>query len=411
MTRKTVSDSPTSRALDGFLLLDKPQGLTSQQAVTRVKRGLGARKAGHAGTLDPMATGLLVIGVGKATRLLGHFSDKDKQYEATIRLGWRTTTDDAEGEPIGEAKDATGISTQDILAAMAHYVGEIQQVPSSVSAIKVDGKRAYALVRAGEEVALKPRTVTVTRYDLVSRRDSTVPSPGSVVPSSGSVILSSPSVILPQAGSLSSDPTVLSSDPTVLSSDPTVLSSDSTVPSSGSVVPSPGSVILSSPPVILSSPSVILPKAGSPSPGWVDLDVVVDCSSGTYIRALARDLGEDLGVGGHLVRLRRTKVGKLSVDDAVDVDGVSPDKVMDMGSAAELIAPRVDVPPEWVADIAVGRRIPVQLTDDLVTVFSGDKLLALYRPDPSDSGLARPVAVFIVPEDCETMTNGNKDGI
>ena len=311
MTRTMVSDSP----IDGFLLLDKPAGLTSQQSVTRVKRALGVRKAGHAGTLDPMATGLLVIGIGKATRLLGHLSDKDKQYEATIRLGMRTTTDDAEGEPIGEPCDATGLSTATIVSAMSRYVGEIQQVPSSVSAIKVDGKRAYALVRAGEDVTLKPRTVTVTGYDLIDRRDSA---------------------------------------------------------------------------------------------GWVDLDVVVDCSSGTYIRALARDLGDELGVGGHLTALRRTRIGKLSVDDAVGLDDVSPDKVKDMGSVAQLVAPRVDVPKEWMADIAVGRSIPMRLADDLVTVFSGDELLALYRPDPSDPGMARPAAVFIGPDDCTTTVSGEK---
>jgi len=312
-----VSDSPVRRDIDGFLLLDKPQGLTSQQGVTRAKRALGVRKAGHAGTLDPMATGLLVIGLGKATRLLGHLSDKDKQYEATIRLGGCTTTDDAEGEPVGEPRDATGLKTEAILTAMSHYVGEIQQVPSSVSAIKVDGKRAYALVRAGEEVTLKPRTVTVTRYDLLGRRDN---------------------------------------DP------------------------------------------------------WVDLDVIVDCSSGTYIRALARDLGEDLGMGGHLIALRRTRVGRLSVDDAVDLDDVSPDRVMDMGSVAELVAPRIEVPEEWVADIAVGRRLLLHLAEDLVTVFSGGDLLALYKPDPADPALARPVAVFISPDDCATTVTNGDDG-
>ena len=334
MTRTMVSDSP----IDGFLLLDKPAGLTSQQSVTRVKRALSLRKAGHAGTLDPMATGLLVIGIGKATRLLGHLSQKDKQYEATIRLGMRTTTDDAEGEPIGEPCDATGISTENILSTMSKYVGEIQQIPSSVSAIKVDGKRAYALVRAGEEVTLTPRNVTVTRYDLVDRRDS---------------------------ATNHSDP-------------------------------------------------VTLTQSGSSPPAYVDLDVVVDCSSGTYIRALARDLGDDLGVGGHLTALRRTRVGKLSVDDAVGLDDVSPDKVWDMGSVAELVAPKVDVPQEWMADIAVGRSIPMTLTDDLVTVFSGSALLGLYRPDPCDPGLARPAAVFIGPEDCTaivTRDNGDKDGI
>ena len=350
MTRTTVSDSP----IDGFLLLDKPAGLTSQQAVSRVKRALGVRKAGHAGTLDPMATGLLMIGLGKATRLLGYLSDKDKQYEATIRLGMRTTTDDAEGEPVGQPRDASGISAGTILAAMSRYVGEIQQVPSSVSAIKVDGKRAYALVRAGEEVTLTPRTVTVTKYDLVSRTDWRGANRG-FEPSQTPIR-----------------------------------------------APQPGSPERSHP---------ILAAAGLPAPGYVDLNVVVDCSSGTYIRALARDLGEDLGVGGHLVRLRRTRIGKLSVDDAVGLDDVSPDAVIDMGSVAGLIAPRVEVPPERVADIAVGRPVPLALDDDLVTVFCGNNLLALYRPDPADPSLARPAAVFIGAEDVGKMTNGHRDGM
>ena len=142
----------------------------------------------------------------------------------------------------------------------------------------------------------------------------------------------------------------------------------------------------------------------------MDLDVVVDCSSGTYIRALARDLGDDLGVGGHLTALRRTRVGQLSVGDAVGLDDVSPEKVMDMGSAASLIAPPVEVPAEWAADIAQGRSIPIALAGGLVSVLVGSRLVALYRPDPAEPGRARPEAVFIGPDDVAEITR-DKDGI
>jgi len=295
----SIVDAPL---VDGLVLIDKPQGMTSQRAVSRVKKLLGVSKAGHAGTLDPMATGLLVVGIGKATRLLGYLTDKDKQYIATIRLGQATTTDDAEGELIGTPVDATGLTNTAIAMAISRYVGHIEQVPSTVSAIKVNGKRAYTMARAGEEVVLKARPVTVAAFTVQKRTDCAP---------------------------------------------------------------------------------------------WVDLDVTVDCTSGTYIRALARDLGRDLGVGGHLIALRRMRVGDLSVNDAIGVEQVRPRHVSSMGQVASHIAPRVDVDERTMHQIAVGRSIPVALDVDLAAVFCGSRLLALYKPDPQDPSHACPVAVFI----------------
>src|SRR6478735_2764821 len=201
-------------AAPGILLVDKPGGITSHDVVARARKALGTRKIGHAGTLDPMATGLLVLGVEAATRLLTFIVGLDKTYEATIRLGATTDTDDADGRII-EATDASAITAAEIEQGIAPLRGPISQVPSRVSAIKVDGRRAYDLARAGEEVVLAARTVTVSRFDVLAERREE---------------------------------------------------------------------------------------------GFIDLDVVVDCTSGTYIRALARDLGASLGVGGHLTALRRTRI-------------------------------------------------------------------------------------------------------
>jgi len=215
----------------GILLVDKPQGITSHDVVARARRALNTRKIGHAGTLDPMATGLLILGVGPATRLLTFIVGLDKTYEATIRLGVATDSDDADGEVTARADAAALAAVTDarIRDGVAALTGEISQVPSTVSAIKVGGKRAYDLARAGEDVQLKARTVTVSRFEV---RPST------------------------RSGTGAGD-------------------------------------------------------------GVIDLDVVVDCSSGTYIRALARDLGAALGVGGHLTALRRTRIGPFAVADAV----------------------------------------------------------------------------------------------
>ncbi|MCL2784582.1 MAG: tRNA pseudouridine(55) synthase TruB [Propionibacteriaceae bacterium] len=293
-------------AVNGFLLIDKPAGITSQQAVIRVKKALGVRRVGHGGTLDPMATGLLIIGIGRATRLLGYISDKTKQYEATIRLGQAMTTDDADGDPLGEIVDATAMLDDTIKAAISAYVGDIDQIPSAVSAVKIDGKPAYARVRAGEEVQLKARRVTVTRFELMGRTDFAP---------------------------------------------------------------------------------------------WVALDVQVDCSSGTYVRALARDLGRDLGCGAHLSALRRTKIGEIAIAEAKTIDEVTLDDVIDMGEMAKHIAPAAQVDESHLHDIAVGRPIAMEVPSDPTAVFFGQRLLALYRQDPYDRDKALPVAVFITPSD------------
>ncbi len=232
----------------GVLLVDKAGGMTSHDVVARARRALGTRKIGHAGTLDPMATGLLILGVEAATRLLTFIVGLDKTYEATIRLGARTETDDAEGETL-TATDASAVTSSAVAAAIAGLTGEISQVPSSVSAIKVDGRRAYDLMRAGEEVQLRARAVTVSRFDVVSER-----------------------------------------------------------------------------------------RIG----GFLDVDVVVDCSSGTYIRALARDLGGALGVGGHLTALRRTRIGPFGIEDAVPIDGIGAAPAAESGRHGGRRA-RVDV--------------------------------------------------------------------
>ena len=286
---------------DGVLVIDKPAGMTSQQAVSKVKRILGVKKAGHAGTLDPMATGVLVVGIGRATRLLGYIAGTNKQYTATIRLGQATTTDDAEGEPVGSLVDATGLSDGQIAAAMAPMVGEIQQVPSAVSAIKVDGRRAYAMVRAGVSVELAPRTVRVSRFEVLQRRDDQ---------------------------------------------------------------------------------------------GFVDLDVVVDCSTGTYIRALARDLGQVLGVGGHLVALRRTLVGRFEVASAVSVDNVDAGDIEPIEAVARAVFDCITVDEAMIEGVAHGQPLPLVVPANPTAVLSrgSGRFLALYRADGDKSV---PVAVFV----------------
>ncbi|MGM0386178.1 MAG: tRNA pseudouridine(55) synthase TruB [Actinomycetota bacterium] len=222
---------------DGLVLVDKPAGLTSHDVVARLRRHCRTRKVGHAGTLDPMATGLLVVGVGRATRLLTHLVGARKTYLATVRLGQATLTDDAEGEVTARAGVHDGLPLLD--EGLAGLRGDILQVPSSVSAIKVGGQRSYARVRAGEEVRLQARPVSVHRLDVTGREEA--------------------------------------------------------VAEDGTAV--------------------------------VDLDIIVECSSGTYVRALARDLGEALGVGGHLTALRRTTVGPFDVGQARTLDEIADQSV------------------------------------------------------------------------------------
>lgn len=259
----------------GLLLVDKPGGITSHDVVARARRARGTRKIGHAGTLDPMATGLLVLGVEGATRLLTFAVGLDKTYEATIRLGVATATDDADGEVVS-ATDASSLRSAAIAEGIAALTGRISQVPSTYSAIKVDGRRAYDLARSGEAVELKARDVTVSRFEVRAERR----------PSTG-------------AGT----------------------------------------------------------GRGAETEGWVDLDVVVDCSSGTYIRSLARDLGAGLGVGGHLTALRRTRIGPFSVADAVEVDGIAEATLLDPAAAAAAVLGRFDVTGDEARDLRHGKRL------------------------------------------------------
>lgn len=224
-------------SVPGIIVVDKPQGLTSHDVVARIRRIARTRKVGHAGTLDPMATGVLVIGIGKATRLLTAITGSTKTYEATIRLGISTLSDDAEGELL-EARGCGTLDEDELESAMGELRGDILQQPSKVSAKKIDGKRAYALVREGVEVELAPVPVSILRFERLSEaRPASVPTPEGPVP-------------------------------------------------------------------------------------VLDLDVVVDCSSGTYIRALARDLGRALGCGAHLTMLRRTRVASFGIDAARTLDAL-----------------------------------------------------------------------------------------
>jgi tRNA pseudouridine55 synthase len=255
------------RPASGILLVDKPGGITSHDVVARTRRAFGTRKIGHAGTLDPMATGLLVLGIEGATRLLTYLVGLDKTYVATIRLGAATTTDDAEGDVVATAaSDALDAVTDERIAAgVAALTGRISQVPSTFSAIKVDGKRAYDLARAGQDVELRAREVTISRFEARDTRRQD---------------------------------------------------------------------------------------------GVIDLDVEVDCSSGTYIRALARDLGTDLGVGGHLTMLRRTRIGPFGIADAHALEAL-PDRpaLRDPADIATLVLGRLDVSAEEARDLRHGKRL------------------------------------------------------
>jgi tRNA pseudouridine55 synthase len=247
----------------GVLLVDKPGGMTSHDVVARARKALGTRKIGHAGTLDPMATGLLILGVESATRLLTFIVGLDKTYEATIRLGASTDTDDADGR-IETVTDAASVDPAAITAAITDLTGEISQVPSRVSAIKVDGRRAYDLARAGEEVELAARRVTVSRFEIVdTRRDG----------------------------------------------------------------------------------------------GFLDLDVVVDCSSGTYIRALARDLGVALGVGGHLTALRRTRIGPFGLEGAASIDDLGTTPLRAPADVGTAVLGAFPVSADEARDLRHGKRL------------------------------------------------------
>ncbi|MFN8169453.1 MAG: tRNA pseudouridine(55) synthase TruB [Candidatus Nanopelagicales bacterium] len=287
-------------APDGLVVVDKPAGLTSHDVVARMRRIAGTRKVGHAGTLDPMATGVLLVGVERATRLLGRLALTDKAYDATIRLGATTITDDAEGDVL-EVVDASSVEDAAIAAGVAALTGDIAQRPSSVSAIKVDGVRSYARVREGEQVELPARPVTVSAFDVLAVRRHE---------------------------------------------------------------------------------------------GVVDVDVAVVCSSGTYVRALARDLGAGLGVGGHLTALRRTRVGPFGLGSARTLDELEAS--FSLLPLAEVVASayaRLDVDEATAVRVLHGAQIPAP--DGLGTpvgVFGPDgRVLSLAD---AVEGVLRPSVVF-----------------
>ncbi|MFD7309801.1 tRNA pseudouridine(55) synthase TruB [Promicromonospora sp. NPDC059942] len=351
--------SPTPRAparrptaADGFVVVDKPQGWTSHDVVGRMRRLAGTRKVGHAGTLDPMATGVLVLGIGKATRLLTYVVGADKDYDATIRLGVATTTDDAEGTVVEVfGPDAVGrVDRAALDTAVADLTGDILQVPTSVSAIKVDGKRAYARVRAGEEVALKARPVTVSRFEVVDVRAATATVPD---------------------GDLE----------------------EYVDPGDGDPGAEPG----------------IAPTAAEPGDGptrevpVVDVDVRVTVSSGTYVRALARDLGAALGTGGHLTVLRRTRVGGYPLDGArtleeleaqADADGTLA--TLPLADAARGTFPVRELDEAEVRALGYGQWVEPSGRADVVAALSPSGTLVALLEDTRRRGesLAKPVLVL-----------------
>ncbi len=287
-------------AESGLLVVDKPAGWTSHDVVARVRRLAGTRRVGHAGTLDPMATGVLLLGVERATRLLGHLALTTKAYTATVRLGQATVTDDAEGEVVSSAS-AEGVTSDALAAAVATLTGDLQQVPSAVSAIKVDGRRSYARVRSGDQVELAPRPVTVSVFAVLATR--------------------------------------------------------------------------------------------RPEPELLDVDVVVECSSGTYVRALARDLGRALGVGGHLTALRRTRVGPFTLDSARTLEQLEAGfSVLPLSAAVAAAFPARVVDAEVARVVSHGGRLPLAGEEGPTGVFDPDgAVLALMEPR---DGVLRSLVVF-----------------
>jgi tRNA pseudouridine55 synthase len=264
------------------LLVDKPAGMTSHDVVSKVRKLAGTRKVGHAGTLDPMATGLLVLGIESATKLLTFVVGADKTYLATIRLGASTITDDREGDILQQAtpQQISSVSSEAIRAELAKLRGVIQQVPSAVSAIKVNGERAYDRVRAGEVFELKSREVTISKLEVLGdiRREV----------------------------------------------------------------------------------------------NFIEIDIIVDCSSGTYIRAIARDLGSALGVGGHLTELRRTRIGKFDVANAMQLQSpVTPLPLLLSSEAVKHVMPFIEITPEQALFIRQGKRISGEITEISALICQG----------------------------------------
>jgi tRNA pseudouridine55 synthase len=284
----------------GLVIVDKPQGWTSHDVVARIRKLAGTRRVGHAGTLDPMATGVLVVGVEKATRLLGYLALSDKEYTGTIRLGETTDTDDADGTRVSHVP-ANNVTKPHLLSAVASLTGEIRQVPPGVSAIKVGGQRAYRLTRDGRPPDLAARTVTLREFDVIAVRP---------------------------AGEL------------------------------------------------------------------LDVDVRITCSSGTYIRALARDLGAALGVGGHLTALRRTRTGPYLASQAASVDELAERlELVPLAGAAAASFGRRDLTSDEARAVGHGAKLtPTGTGDDPIAAFAPDGSLVALLTDAG--GVARSLAVF-----------------
>lgn len=286
----------------GLVLIDKPQGWTSHDVVAKLRKIAGTRRVGHAGTLDPMATGLLLIGINSATKLLTFLVGEDKTYLATIRLGAATVTDDKESEfiAVADAQIVQAIAKIQLEQALDSLRGEIQQVPSSVSAIKVDGQRAYAKVRSGDEVKLAARSVTISKFEITGE------------------------------------------------------------------------------------PKFVIEGANM----FLDVDVVVDCSSGTYIRALARDLGSILAVGGHLTALRRTRIGSYLVDQAQSLETLSAEtlSVLDISEAAKQQFHTRQLSEQDVVDLRHGKRLKVagEGAEPFAGVDSTGQLIAMLTVSGKD---------------------------
>lgn len=300
MSRKGAPAGP-----GGLIIVDKPSGMTSHDVVSRIRRLAHTRRVGHAGTLDPAATGVLVLGVERATKLLNYLVLTDKEYRATIRLGATTTTDDAEGEVLSE-HSLLGLTLARIAAELPALTGQILQRPSSVSAIKVNGERAYARVRAGESVELAARMVNVQRFEVISEL-----------------------------------------------------------------------------------------RFGPPDSGVCDVDVLVECSSGTYIRALARDLGERLGVGGHLSALRRTRVGPFGLSRALSLQalGERDDPIMlSLATAIQETMPVRFVSAEEARELSFGRFITAHHVAGTYGAIGADGVAVALLEE--SQGQARPVLGF-----------------
>lgn len=285
---------------DGFLVVDKAPGMTSHDVVAIGRRALNTRKVGHAGTLDPMATGVLVLGFNNGTRLLQYITDGDKSYNATIVLGASTTTDDHEGE-ITSTTDASAVNDEDIRRILATMVGEIMQRPTNVSAIKVDGKRAYDRARSGEEFELPARKVTISQLEILDIRHK---------------------------------------EATTL------------------------------------------------------VDIAVTCSAGTYIRAIARDLGAELKVGGHLNVLRRTRVAGFTLDQAVDIAQLKGGNftTLDLADVARATFAVRELNESEVKELSFGRPLAANAGDEIFAALSPDNRLIALLKNSLDK--AKPVAVF-----------------